>query len=84
MASHGTVEQFQAFACPPLATKRNSFLCTLRWRLALSIKKIRGLADLLPLKSAMSLITVYPKIYIAGLFLPRARGSERGGAKAAG
>jgi hypothetical protein len=31
-------------ACPPLATKRNSFLCTLRWRLALSIKKIRRLA----------------------------------------
>jgi hypothetical protein len=43
---------------PPLATERNSFLCTLRWRLALSIKKIRRLADLLPLKSAMSLITI--------------------------
>jgi hypothetical protein len=42
---------------PPLATKRNSFY--LRWRLALSIKKIRRLVDLLPLKSAMSLITIY-------------------------
>jgi hypothetical protein len=49
----------QWLGCLPLATKRNSFLCTLRWRLALSIKKIRRLADLLALKSAMSLITVY-------------------------
>jgi hypothetical protein len=49
----------RAAPAPLLATKRTSFLSTLCLRLALSIKKIRRLAGLLSLKSAMSLITVY-------------------------